>query len=453
LALSAAILAGTLIFSSRQAPAVPGLTDTRPNIVMILTDDQRWDTLWAMDTVQAELVDKGMSFENFFAVNPLCCPSRATILTGRYSHTHGVYFNEMPDGGWPRFQPSEPNTVAAWLDGVGYHTGLVGKYVNRYQTPSHVPPGWDRWAAMVDPYVYVGQKFSVDGTLVPTGGAYSTDVVNRLAVNFIENAPPGQPLYLLMTPYGPHKPARPADRHDGMFQELSPHRPPNYNEPDVSDKPAYVRNRSPMSAVQRQKVDQLRIDMYESLQSVDEGVAGVLAALADTGRLSNSVIMFGSDNGSTWGEHRFPDDKNLPYEEVIRMPLVVRWDGNIPAGSTDDHLTANLDLAQTWADLAGAAAPGAEGASLVPLFDGIALGWRDHFLIEHGEYGPPAFCQVRSAGFSYVLYRTREEELYDLAQDPYQLTNQARNPSYQSVLQTHRGWTSQLCRPVPPLTH
>jgi N-acetylglucosamine-6-sulfatase len=288
---------------------------------------------------------------------------------------------------------------------------------------------------------------------VDTEGQYSTDVVNELAVDFIQSAPSVQPLFLLMTPFAPHEPATPAPRHEGLFEGTSPHRPPSYNEGDVSDKPAYVQSMSQLSPQQSQQVDQLRIDMYEALQAVDEGVAAVLGALAATGRLENTVIMFGSDNGLTWGEHRIPDKKNVPYEEAIRMPLVVRWDGHVAVGSKDRHPTANLDLAQTWADLAGAPAPGSEGASLVPLFDGVVQAWRDHFLIEHGELQSPAFCQVRSAKYSYVRYRTGEEELYDLALDPYQLANQAGNSSYHRALQRHRLWNSQMCRPIPPLAH
>jgi arylsulfatase A-like enzyme len=428
---------------------------SRPNIVLILTDDQRWDSLWAMPAVQGNLVDRGVTFTNGFVVNSLCCPSRASILTGEYSHSTGVYRNgPPPHGGFSAFHDS--STLATWLQGAGYRTALVGKYLNgykRFTDGSYVPPGWDRWVALNfdGGGIYYNYELSIDGRLRSFGDQpadYSTDVLADYAVSFIRHTTSG-PFFLYLAPSAPHGPAIPAPRDAGTFSGLAPWRPPNYNETDVSDKPAWVQARPSLTAGRKGHIDAFRQRQYESLQAVDDAVAAIVRELRRSGRLRDTMIVFTSDNGLLWGEHRLTG-KQAPYEESIRVPVVIRYDPLIAASRRDRHHALNIDFAPTFAKLAGVSAPGAEGRSLLPLLSGHATTWRKSFLVEHLGSKMPTFCQVRAHRYAYVQYRTGEEELYDLNIDPYELDNVGRDPVYEHVLGVLRARLVKLCSPPPP---
>jgi arylsulfatase A-like enzyme len=432
-----------------------------PSIVLILTDDQRWDTLWAMPNVGSLLAQRGVTFSNGFVANALCCPSRANILKGAYSHTTRVYQNEGDHGPLAAFDDS--STVATWLDDAGYRTALVGKYFNHYDETwaPYVPPGWDRWVAFATTDVgggkYLDYGLSVDGTYRTYGSAtadYSTDVLASFAEDFIRTVPADEPLYLHFAPYAPHEPATPAARHSTLFPTLSPWRPPSYDEPDVSDKPAHIQALPRFTSGDISRIDTLRRKQYRALRAVDEAVARLVQALADTGRLSTTMIVFMSDNGFHWGEHRWgkvgAENKQLPYEESIRVPFVVRYDPLVATARTDPSLVLNIDLAPTFAELAGASAPGAEGRSLLPLLATPGSAWRSDFLVEHLLTNVPTYCAIRSTQALYVRYGTGEEELYLLGTDPYELTNLAADPAYAGTVAAMRERATALCQPPPP---
>jgi N-acetylglucosamine-6-sulfatase len=431
-------------------------TQTQPNIVLVLTDDQRWDTLNVMPTVQSELVARGVTFSNAFVVNPVCCPSRATTLTGRYSHSTGVYNNGGPFGGWPVFRTREGSTIATWLDGGGYRTGFFGKYLNNYGG-LFVPPGWNRWVAFSPPNVenYYSYQLNIDGTMVDYGSNpadYSTDVLSREVESFIRNAGP-EPVFVLFAPFAPHEPFTPAPRHMGVLSGLPPWRPASHNEPDVSDKPAWVRSLPPLTPLDQAAVDGYRQGQLESLLAVDAAIAAMLDALSDTGRLGETLVVFTSDNGFLWGEHRWRS-KVVPYEESIRVPLVVRYDGVAQPGATSSRLVANIDLAPTFAQAGGVAAPGAEGRSFLGLLPTPSGPWRPDFLVENHQSATapqvPSYCAIRNAAYSYVQYGTGEEEIYDMSADSLQLQNLARVPTFRQMLVTFRQRTRALCNPPPP---
>jgi N-acetylglucosamine-6-sulfatase len=439
---------------------VPGTVASRataPNIVVILTDDQRFDTLWSMPAVQSDLVDHGVTFSNGFVVNSLCCPSRASILTGEYSHSTGVYHIQPPNGGFSDFDDS--STLATWLHGAGYRTGLIGKYLDGYDGPDthYIPPGWDTWFAFTsttgngDYFDYTVSDNGVSKTYGNAETDYSTDVLASQADSFIRGANQSQPLFLYFAPKAPHEPATPAPRDVGSFSNLPPYRPPSYNEDDVSDKPAYIQATHKLSAQDIADEDQFRIDQYETLQAADDAVAEIVAALTDTGRLSNTMIVFTSDNGLMWGEHR-RTAKMVPYQESIRIPMVIRYDPLTTAPKTDDHLVANIDLAPTVAEIAGVQAPGAEGMSMVPLLGPAAVSWREDFLVEHMQAWDdvPTYCTLRNSGFVFTVYGTGERELYDLAADPYEQTNVAHDTGYASTIAGMWDELATLCNPPPP---
>lgn len=446
--------AAYLLFGSEDRPAVDRSPADRPNIVFIVADDQRWDTMWAMPTVRSRLARRGTRFTNGFVVNSLCCPSRASILTGQYSHSNGVYRNNPPHGGFETFD--DTSTVATWLQKAGYRTALIGKYLNGYeraQGNAYVPPGWDRWVAFADRTRYYEYTLNVDGRLERHGNEpddYSTDVLADQAVAFIRDTE--GPIFLLFTPWAPHSMGIPPPRHEGTFPRLPVWRPANYDEPDVSDKPEWVRRLPRFTPDERTLLDEKRINMLRTLPALDQAVDKVLDALQETGRLSNTLVVYTSDNGYSWGEHRWVN-KQTAYEHDIRVPFVVRYD---PLGSdprTDPRFVLNVDLAPTAAQLAGVDPPDLDGRSLVPVLESTRGPWRQDFLIEHlqGDYPlVPTYCALRTTRFTYVAYVTGEEELYDLRRDPLQLQNALRAPELRSALTRLRARLAELCAPPPP---
>ncbi|MEX0756034.1 MAG: sulfatase [Actinomycetota bacterium] len=421
-----------------------------PNIVVILTDDQRADQIREMDALLSEVGDRGATFPRAFVGNPLCCPARASILTGTYSHTNGVWTNgEGTDpslGGWDVFHDlgHESRTVAVALDEAGYNGALIGKYMNGAQD-APAAPGWDRWVAFAEDrpgYYDYFLRVDPDGqgpqpsALEPHGDApqdYATDVLAAHAVSFIEDVPESDPLFLLLAPFAPHGRAIPAPRHEGVMDQLHVGLGPAFNEDNVADKPRYIQKRLRLS---NDRAAELRADYrtrVETLEAVDEAIADVLAALASTDRLHDTLIVFTSDNGFLFGEHRWTG-KLVPYEESVRVPLLVRWDGVIPAGARVRELASHVDIAPTLVEAASTSMPApVDGYSLLPLLTGAGEAVRSEVLFEHvrfhgGKPDPPSYCGIHTdTDRTYVRYSSGEEEFYNLHHDPAQLRNLAGN--------------------------
>ena len=444
---AAALLVGPVVGAPARAEP------TRPSIVVIVTDDQRSDELDGMPIVKSQLMERGVTFTNGFVVNPICCPSRASILTGEYSHTSGVYRQIPPHG---RFEAlRDDSTIATWLDDAGYTTGLVGKYIDGYQHPAltgYVPPGWDHWTAFVHSGYY-DYGLTRNGAVTQYGrdpSVYSTDLLASDAEAFIRSTQ--GPMFLYFAPAAPHAPAIPGPGLAGAAVATAPARPPSFDEADVSDKPASVQALPRLTAGQIAAETAFRANQERTLLSVDHAVGGILQALADTGRLQNTLIVYTSDNGILLGEHRW-DKKEVPYDEAIRVPFIVRDDAlGGPQGSIDARFALNVDIAPTVAAAAGVPAPRAEGVSLLPLVAGLDPPWRTDFLVEHmeGTNRVPTYCAVRSETSMYVRYQTGEEELYELGADPYELTNVATDPAHATELATDRRRVAELCTPPPP---
>ena len=439
-------------FLTADGPPRPAHAQTagRPDIVLIITDDQRFDTLKVMPKVRRELVQRGMTFRRAIVTDPLCCPSRATILTGRFSHTTGVYRNQGVRGGWHAFQPSESDTIATALQGAGYRTGLIGKYVNGYTGDGvYVPPGWDRWFAFMTSPRYYNYSIYDDHRGRRTYGSlptdYSTDVIRRQAISFIRHTSPGKRLFLVVAPFAPHGSFIPAPRHDGDLATARVQLGPAVNEANVSDKPRYIRAQElrQLSGIRARTRRQ-----WETLLAVDDLVGQISVVLRETGRAGNTLVIFTSDNGLSNGEHRW-GQKSVPYEESIRVPLIMRLPGDIPRGSVVQTLVSNVDLAPTIAHFARVSLS-ADGVSLRPVLTGGAASARGPVLLEqmNGIERVPTYCGVRTRSFMFTHYNSGEEELYDLAEDPYQLRNAVlRRPTKARQL---RLLTKSLCQPVPP---
>lgn len=432
----------------------------RPNIVIILTDDQRADGADRMRIVRERLAGHGVTFVNAFVSNPLCCPSRTTLLTGRYSHSTGVWSNRMPFGGWEGFSGlgAERHTIAVALRAAGYRTSYVGKYLNGYGGTT-IPPGWAEWRSFSRGWGYYRYTLNLNGRLVNYGHSprdYSTDVLGRMAADFVRrSAKSSRPFFLLFAPAAPHNPAIPAPRHAHVNLHLPPFQPPSLNE-DLADKPAYIRR---TAGAFRRRVRKYRIRQYRTLLAVDEAVGRILDSLRATGKLKNTIVIFTSDNGVEWGEHGFsPARKSVPHEASIRVPFIVRYDKLVHGGRTDERLVTNLDIAPTLASLAHVRF-GGEGASLKPLLRGnTSIAWRRQFLVENmgGDFRLdriPTYCAVRTERFLYALYATGEQELYDLEADPYQLKNLARDRFMRLARGLLLRQVRRLCYPLPPGFH
>lgn len=474
LALGVALFAaaGASVWSDHALAAEP-----RPNVVVVVTDDQTLASLSAatMPNVVSSIAGGGgTEFTNAIVTTPVCCPSRATVLTGQYAHNHGTLAN-TPGYGALR---GKADTLPAWLRRRGYVTAHVGKYLNRYKAwvgdAGKVAPGWDEWRTVIDParkYVrYYGYRFAVNGKVRRVGKRhrdYITRVINRNATGIVRRyAPKRAPLYLQVDHRAPHVEVGadsggacgglipPDPRDAAAFQsEPLPH-PPSFDETEIADKPSFIRSLPPIDSATESRIALRYRCALASLRSVDRGVGSIVRALRHARELSNTALIFTSDNGFFFGEHRIAEQKTRPYEEALRVPLVVRLPlalrGAGGPGAVGEPV-ANIDIAPTVLDLAGARpcrrrkrCRTMDGRSLVPLAgDRGAAGWPAEraigFEFDAGERARRArVCRyegVRVGGELYVEHTTiadpvtgdchpaRETERYDLAADPFQLDN------------------------------
>ena len=330
----------------------------RPNVVIVMLDDVRADliTRETAPTITRRVIGRGVVFDRAIVPVSLCCPSRASTLTGNHAHTTGVY------KGIGSFRDDE--TIAVWLDDAGYRTGLFGKYLNGYgrgRWAGYVPPGWDRWTAFRQPGFTGYDWFDRAGRL-HAGTRYSTSFLARRAERFIESTPRRVPLFLYFAPYSVHRPTEPARRDVGTFAHLEPWRPPSYDV-EPHRQPPYLDRDWPAELADR--VDANRIAQHETLLSADRAVHAILDALERSGRRRDSVVVVMSDNGFMWGEHRLTG-KNAPYDASSRIPLALRYDAAGWRGSRAG-VAANIDVAPTVARLARVDHPATDGASLVPM--------------------------------------------------------------------------------------
>ena len=488
-------VAVALVPAGGQAKKRKQAKQARPNIVLIMDDDQSVNLQQFLTKTNAALADKGVTFDNAFVNYSLCCPSRSTMLTGQYAHNHGVRGNQLPTGGYSKLAPTLGNTLPVWLQRAGYYTAHIGKFLNGYGTTSpdtEVPPGWNEWYGSIDnadgftggTYTAYGYTLNENGRVVHYGttpdavdpATYQTDVYSQKAADFIRRrAPSRKPFYLSVAPRDPHGEAascncagdnpRAAPRYQGRFAGLTAPRDPSFNEANVSDKPSNIRDLAPLTPTQIGNVDARYRARAEAVLGVDDLVQNVVSTLKSTGELKNTVLMFTSDNGFFHGEHRVPQGKVRIYEPSIRVPLLIRAPG-MPKGVHRRQPVGNVDLAPTILDFAKAKAGRKEdGMSLVPImqgkrdFPGRAMDLETYFTpdaTEDPEDPPLNYQGVRTDRYLYANYGTAEQELYDLRTDPFELQNQAGNPIYaqvqsalQRLLSAEASCAGKTCRARP----
>ena len=440
-----------LLLLATTEPAGP-LVEDRPNVLIILTDDQTEESVRVMEKTLRLLGEEGTTFRNSFVSYPLCCPSRATFLTGQYAHNHQVMGNVAPEGGYRRL--NHGNTLPVWLRNAGYQTAYVGKYLNGYRGPE-VPRGWSRWFGLSDPSTYqmYGYNVVVDGKKVRYGlspADYQTDVLAARAEAILrvfarDRASQGRPFFLSVAPVPPHTeksdeegkgtPPRPAPRHLGRFADEPMPDKGSFDEEDVADKPGHIQRLPRLSPAKQEAVLRAYRSRLESLLAIDDMVERLVLALEETGELDRTVILFTSDNGFFLGEHRVPDGKRLPYEEAVRVPLIIRG-GGFPAGAEALQPVANIDLAPTIVALAGARARRKmDGIPLLPLALDPALEQDRPLLLEgfSRNSGRPSHEAIRTPRWLWVEYRNGSRELYDLEDDPLQLRSRHGDPNLAAV--------------------
>jgi arylsulfatase A-like enzyme len=400
----------------------------RPDIVLILTDDLQASDLDVMPKTRAALGGAGTTFPNMFASTPLCSPARASILTGQLAHNHGLLGNNGDTGGWPRYATLGLGTrsLQVPLRAAGYRTGLIGKLLNGVPGSGHVAPGWDHTFVQTD-FQYYGFRVNVDGSGRKVGKKqYSTSALRQEAVAFIHATPPGQPLFLHVSPIAPHNVPRSPRKLAKKFRRAKLAGTPDLNESDVSDKPGYLRGRGGLKKKRRRFLNEHHRNRLRSLLPVDDLVAAVVGALAQTGRLERAYIFFLGDNGMLLGHHRHVG-KTVPYDRGARTPLLARGPG-FAAGHVDDRLGLQVDVTATIAELTGIAMPDLDGASLLgpSARDDLLLEWLGAPEAQNDRfYSPsaPNYTALRTKDRLYVEYVTGERELYTYGDDPHELRN------------------------------
>jgi N-acetylglucosamine-6-sulfatase len=526
----ACALAAALISGPAKAPAA-----APPNVVVIQTDDQTLSDLYAtytdpltgavtsvMPNTLSLIASQGITFNKYYVSNPLCCPSRTTMLTGRYSHNNGVVTNFFPSGGFYKFD--QQNNLAVWLHNRGYKTSHVGKFLNQYgdNNPTEVPQGWSDWHTVIgDARLFYGYTMNDNGVVSDPHGTYDdttksypekdsascpdnppplqecnylTDVITQDALDAV-NKYSAEPFYLQVdytTPHGdialPGGP-EPATRDNGTFPGAKLPRLPNFNEFDMSDKPAFVRSNPKLGFGKIDYIDRRYEQRLEALRAVDSGIGKIVNRLDGGGLLANTYVIFISDNGFFGGEHRFDSAKFLAYEPSNHLPLLMRGPGIVPGTSTGE-LVGNVDLSPTILQWTGGNATASmDGRSLVPFYTDPAKRTKRPILLEgftgKGEAGttlrpslrskatasvkasPRDYEGVRIGRYKYIQYRSGAKELYDLKTDPYELHSRHVDPRYRDVkhwlglvLKRMEFCAAQTCRrpvrgkiPVPAPKH
>ena len=434
-ALAALLIAGATGASAQVRRAPAAAATPRMNVLFILTDDQRFDTVAQMPNLTA-LASKGVNFTAAYMPSPICGPSRAMLFSGGFLEQNtGVLENELPNGGATKF--NDKGNLGAALQAAGYRTAYVGKWINGYEgMGKYIPPGWSKWVGRHSfstitnwsSFQYTtgtsGQGPGA-GTIV-SAGQYTTYFERDQVLGFLNSTPAAQPFFVLWAPSAPHGRATSAPEDRGLFLDFT-YTGRGYGETDLSDKPAWVRNSKDVDN------EVFVRHQLQSLQSVDRSIADVVARLKSLGRYDNTVIIFTSDNGYMWGEHGIWG-KDSAYEEAMRVPFIMLMPGVAPR--TEANLVLpSLDLGPTLFELAGIARK-SDGTSLVPLLKVPGQPWRTDIFFEKSTSasGDSAiWAGVRDGRWKYVKYWNGDEELYDLVADPYELTSRHKDSTLSAL--------------------
>jgi len=479
--LLAALLAAVLAAGGEEAGAAkkPEKNATKletPNIVLITTDDQapRTQTPESMPNLYSQLIPFATTFTDYIVTTPLCCPSRATMLTGQYGHNNGVLRNFYPD------LKQQANVLPTWLQEAGYNTAHVGKFLNAYESneggAAAVAPGWDLWFTQLEKRRYYNWKASKNGKVRHYGNGdndHATAVTNDFATRWTKRlARKKDPFFMQIDHYAPHTSTGrdtrcasgpvPEPIDEGRFDLFAVPQPPNYNEEDVSDKPSRIRDRTELTDLETEGIERRYRCTLEALYGVDRGIGEIIRVLKERREFNQTVIVVVSDNGFFYGEHRITKGKPSPYEENIHLPMTMFVPPNYREDAelvpTTNAPTANIDIAPTLLDFAEAEPCRSkricrtmDGRSMRPLVDGSG-GWPNPRAIgiEMGECDYRGIRYDRQVYFQYSLLNQYDicepigEEFYDLDEDPYQLENLEKAQGLEDNLKSLKELTDKI---------
>jgi arylsulfatase A-like enzyme len=427
---------------------------TRPNIVFIMTDDHAAHAIssYGSKLIKTPHLDRlareGMRFANAFVTNSICTPSRAVILTGKYSHLNGVpVFNHIDN--------TQP-LVSKYLQAAGYYTGMIGKWHLGGNNPNRPndgsPTGFDYWnilpgqGAYFDPVmIEMGQRKKLTG--------YTTDIITDLSMDFIKKRPTDKPFFLMYHHKAPHRNWQPAEKYRKQYENYEPPIPATFDDDykgksdasrnatmhidaDLNDTDTKGKPPAGLSgaALKKWKFTRYMQDYLACVQSVDDNIGRFLDFLDQSGLAENTIVIYTSDQGFFLGEHNFYD-KRFMYEEALRTPFIVRWPKRIKAGTVSKSMILNLDFAPTFLDAAGAKIPAdMQGRSLLPLFAGkTPRDWRTSMYYRYyhpGHHNVAAHYGVRTMRYKLIYFHKLDQwELYDLQKDPGEMRNIYSEPS------------------------
>jgi arylsulfatase A-like enzyme len=478
------LAAGLVAFSpgGGESAAARAKAQKLPNIVVVMSDDQDVPTVdTAMPRVQKKLGNAGTTLSDFVVTTPKCCPARASYLTGQYGHNNGVLENNP---GYEALKLAK-NTLPAWLQNAGYRTAHVGKFLNGYDRRDGTEkgrkpaPGYDKWYAMLRPYRYYDYSVTVNGERVRYGTDaqdYSTGVLTQYAKRFVDrSAPSRKPFFLDLSYWAPHSErtqakltgdcngsAIPAPDDLDAFSDENAPQSPSFDEANVSDKPSWISNLPKLDDAAKQTIETDYRCRLASLVDVDRGVAQIYKRIKRAGDLANTVFIFTSDNGFFQGQHRIVKGKGLPYEEAIRVPMIVKLPkrlGGDAAPATASEPVASIDIAPTILDLASAdpcrtqgKCRVMDGRSMLPLLEGQSGEWpADRGIAiesDDANHVPCSYVSIRTTRYLYAEYDQRpgsgtcgpasdqERELYDLGADPFETENLDPQPATEAPLES-----------------
>jgi N-acetylglucosamine-6-sulfatase len=440
--------------SPSQLLTTPPPSENPPNVLLIISDDQPFYTANYTPAVLNEIFAKGTMFSDAFLTTSLCCPSRASILTGLYAHNHGVISNAVPLTNTTFFQAIKDNATL----GDNYRTALVGRYLNSQSGDCRNE--FDYWVAFPGPqrdqhgrqmapwYNGTNKPLNVNCKWTQFNNTYSTYLLRDYALQFLNDTiMEGKSFVMQFAPYNPHSPTRPAKEDAKLYPNGLPsyYLPPSFNEADVSDKPAWMQEKPPGCQEDRpaseceEEYKEKQLKIARNLVSLDRSVKALLDFLESKGELSNTLIIYINDNGLLLGEHRtFSHQtwgvKNMHYKESVKAVMGARWDDGgyiIPQGQTSSELVGNIDIAPTIYDALGLSPPyPLDGLSLLDLWRGVGNSsepWRQSFLLEHWynylDNSTYADATIVTKSWSYTETKGDKSELYDRVNDPYELNN------------------------------
>ncbi|QWF76642.1 sulfatase family protein [Amycolatopsis sp. CA-230715] len=467
LAVAAALLAAACGAPGPAAPPAAGPVGNpgdRPNIVYVLTDDLATNLLPYLPHVQA-LAKAGASFGNYTVTDSLCCPSRSSILSGKFPHDTGVFTNSGSDGGFTAFHDKggEKDTVATSLQQAGYRTAMMGKYLNGYQPgmkldgqENYVPPGWNEWDVAGNGYPQYDYDLNENHKVVHYGSKpqdYLNSVLTGKATGFINSSAQARaPFFLELASFTPHSPYTPAPQDTDLFPGLKAPRTPAYDKVPANA-PPWLAAQPPLSENEQQRIDESFRKRAQAVQSVDRMIGALQDTLTKAGVADHTYLVFTSDNGYHMGEYRLGPGKQTAFDTDVRVPLIAAGPG-IPAGRTVAEPAENIDLRPTFAELAAAGTPSdVDGRSLAPLLRGQpAPDWRTAALVEHHgpntapddpdrqgkkNGNPPTYNALRTAAYTYVEYVDGGKEYYDRRTDPDQLDNRVGRLPAETLAKLH----------------